>query len=192
MTHIDDWLDDPATGPPELKEWFETKRMSAVEKNGGFPDRPNHHESGLTFSEWSDLVVVTCVYKGDAELYDYLPARQAAVDLSGKRVRCIGASRLGDIWLTSNLNAINGYQLRPAIDDCSDFEVKYPTQEEIDTYVRVRDERRRADQSRADASIAIGSRKGGWVDREAGLWGTGDDPRTKKQKPNKQWWRQHG
>lgn len=39
----------------------------------------------------------------------------------GERYRCIGASRLGDIWLTKNFEAESGYDLRPAVNDCSDW-----------------------------------------------------------------------
>ncbi len=36
-----------------------------------------------------------------------------------KRYRCIGASRLGDVWLTSNFNSDTGYELRVGVSDCA-------------------------------------------------------------------------
>lgn len=37
----------------------------------------------------------------------------------GKRYRVTGASRLGDIWLNTNKNAVSGYDLRVNCEDCS-------------------------------------------------------------------------
>ena len=33
MTHIDDWLDDPTTGPADVKEWLEHFRRPAIDKD---------------------------------------------------------------------------------------------------------------------------------------------------------------
>lgn len=33
MTHIDDWLDDPTTGPTDVKEWLEHFRRPAIDKD---------------------------------------------------------------------------------------------------------------------------------------------------------------
>ena len=35
-----------------------------------------------------------------------------------KTYRCVGASRLGDVWLSSNLEKESGYDIRVAIEDC--------------------------------------------------------------------------
>ncbi len=43
---------------------------------------------------------------------------------NGQRYRCIGCSRLGDIWLTSHFDRENGYDMRVNVDDCSDWEIK--------------------------------------------------------------------
>lgn len=42
----------------------------------------------------------------------------------GKRYRCIGASRLGDIWLTSHFERENGYDLRILVTHCTDWSDK--------------------------------------------------------------------
>jgi len=39
----------------------------------------------------------------------------------GKRMRCTGASRMGDVWLTSNHMQSTGYELRVMVDACSDW-----------------------------------------------------------------------
>lgn len=54
--------------------------------------------------EYTSRVIVTCKYKG-------------------KNYRCVGASRLGDIWLHSNMSKTTGYEKRVAIDDCYDWHV---------------------------------------------------------------------
>lgn len=39
----------------------------------------------------------------------------------GQRYRCIGASRMGDVWLTSNFDREYGYDLRVDVEKCSDW-----------------------------------------------------------------------
>lgn len=39
----------------------------------------------------------------------------------GQRVRLVMASRIGDVGITSDLNAEDGYQKRVSLDDLSDF-----------------------------------------------------------------------
>ena len=89
MLHIDDWLDDPATGPADVKEWLEHFRRPAIDKDHA----------------WLRARQLFCTYK------------------DGKRYRCIGCSRMGDVWLTANFDRENGYDLRIDIADCTDWEV---------------------------------------------------------------------
>jgi len=42
-------------------------------------------------------------------------------DYEGKRYRVTGCSRLGDIWLASDFKREVGYDLRVAVDDCSNW-----------------------------------------------------------------------
>ena len=45
-------------------------------------------------------------------------------DFEGKRWRCVGASRMGDVWLTANLDPAGDgfpYQERPDVADCSNW-----------------------------------------------------------------------
>lgn len=41
-----------------------------------------------------------------------------------KKYRVTGASRLGDVWLAKNFKTENGYNLRVAVDDCSEWSKK--------------------------------------------------------------------
>jgi hypothetical protein len=38
-----------------------------------------------------------------------------------KRYRVTGASRLGDVWLTSSFHRSQGYEMRVAVDSCSEW-----------------------------------------------------------------------
>lgn len=89
MKHIDDWLDDPTTGPADVKEWLEHFRRPAIYKD----------------YKWLAAKKLFCTYK------------------DGKRYRCIGCSRMGDVWLTKHFERENGYDLRIDIEDCTDWEV---------------------------------------------------------------------
>jgi len=42
----------------------------------------------------------------------------------GKRYRCTGSSRLGDVWLTSDFNRDTGYELRVNVEDCTEWSSK--------------------------------------------------------------------
>ena len=39
----------------------------------------------------------------------------------GQRYRCIGCSRMGDVWLTHDYSRVNGYDMRIDIADCSQW-----------------------------------------------------------------------
>ena len=88
MPHIDDWLDDPATGPADVKEWLEHFRRPAIEKD-----------------------------------YKWLAARKLFCTYEGARYRCIGCSRMGDVWITKHFERENGYDDRVDIADCTGWEV---------------------------------------------------------------------
>jgi hypothetical protein len=93
MTHIDDWLDEPATNETEkqkqVKEWLEHYRRPAAYKD-----------------------------------HKWLSARVLLCDYEGKRYRCIGCSRMGDVWLTTNFEAEYGYEKRIDVTGCSNWEVR--------------------------------------------------------------------
>lgn len=58
--------------------------------------------------------------------YDWLNARRLTCDYKGKRYRCIGASRLGDVWLTDRMDTLYGYQHRVDVSDCSNWAIEEP------------------------------------------------------------------
>lgn len=91
MTHIDDWLDEPAKDESErlAKEWLEHFRRPAVDKD-----------------------------------YKWLGARVLSCEYRGARYRCIGASRMGDVWLTKDFSRENGYDLRIDVAECSAWQMK--------------------------------------------------------------------
>ena len=35
--------------------------------------------------------------------------------------RVLGASRMGDVWLTKHFERVNGYDIRPDVDECSEW-----------------------------------------------------------------------
>lgn len=50
-----------------------------------------------------------------------LPDPVLFADYQGKRVRVVMASRLGDVGITDDLTATNGYKCRVGIDELSNF-----------------------------------------------------------------------
>lgn len=59
----------------------------------------------MQFGKWTEQYKLYCTYQG-------------------KRYRVTGASRLGDIWLTTDMNQVSGYELRVDLADCSDWSEK--------------------------------------------------------------------
>lgn len=52
---------------------------------------------------------------------DQIKQYQLYCDYNGERWRVTGASRLGDVWLTKNIDQSSGYQERVPIDRCSNW-----------------------------------------------------------------------
>lgn len=55
--------------------------------------------------KWLNSKKLTCTYK------------------DGRKYRCTGCSRLGDLWLAKDMKRVNGYDLRVDIEDCSEWAV---------------------------------------------------------------------
>ena len=53
--------------------------------------------------------------------WKWIEANPLFCTYKGERFRCIGASRLGDVWLTRHFERGNGYDLRIDVADCSDW-----------------------------------------------------------------------
>jgi hypothetical protein len=60
----------------------------------------------------------------DENEQEWLSARELYCDYEGARYRCIGASRLGDVWLTSDFSNENGYEKRIWVDGCSNWSIQ--------------------------------------------------------------------
>jgi hypothetical protein len=92
MTHIDDWLDAHQANPPT--------------------------DDGVRFAVgWLEHFRRPAIEKD----YKWLSANPLFCTYKGNRYRCIGASRLGDVWLTSRFQDDNGYELRIDVADCSEW-----------------------------------------------------------------------
>lgn len=97
MKHIDDWLDEPKTDEQEklAQEWLDNFRMPAW-------DKLQERRNGRSVEAWLRRYRLTCDYQG-------------------KRYRCTGASRMGDVWLTSNMEQIDGYELRVDVEEINNW-----------------------------------------------------------------------
>lgn len=93
MTHIDDWLD----------EMHEKSGLSADEVHA--KDWLEHFRRPAFKKDlkWLEDNPLFCTYK------------------DGKRYRCIGCSRLGDVWLVEDFSKTHGYDLRIDVMDCKDW-----------------------------------------------------------------------
>ena len=55
--------------------------------------------------------------------HQWLSARVLLCDFEGERYRCIGCSRMGDVWLTKDFTRENGYDKRIDVTGCSNWEL---------------------------------------------------------------------
>jgi hypothetical protein len=78
-------------------------------------DEPAKDENERLAKEWLEHFRRPAVDKDD----DWLSARVLSCEYLGKRYRCIGASRLGDVWLTKDFSRDFGYDLRIDVAGCS-------------------------------------------------------------------------
>lgn len=93
MTHIDDWLDEM-----HAKEGLTADEVYAKDWLEYFR-KPAVEKK----QSWLDERPLFCTYK------------------DGKRYRCIGCSRLGDVWLAEDFSKTHGYDLRIDVTDCKDW-----------------------------------------------------------------------
>lgn len=50
---------------------------------------------------------------------EFMENNKLFCEYQGKRYRCTGASRLGDVWLAEDYNRVNGYDLRVDVENCT-------------------------------------------------------------------------
>jgi hypothetical protein len=82
-------------------------------------DEPANDENERLAKEWLNHFRRPAVDKD----YDWLSARVLSCEYHGERYRCIGASRLGDVWLTKDFSRENGYDLRIDVAECSAWQM---------------------------------------------------------------------
>lgn len=101
--HCDDYIDDP-TQPECLRRFLAYSRLPAAAKYPtGDADYDAGMEAHLGCPMWRD------------------PVPTLFADHDGRRVRVTMASRFGDVGITNNLAALNGYGRRVAVEDLSNF-----------------------------------------------------------------------
>lgn len=91
------------TVPTHIDDWIEQPPTSEGERLAkDWLDefrKPAHAADHV----WLESVTLTCLYEGE-------------------RYRCVGASRMGDVWLSPNLKSPIGYEVRADVGDCSAWE----------------------------------------------------------------------
>ena len=71
-------------------------------------DQPAKDDGERQAKEWLEQFVKPAMDKD----YEWLKSRKLTCEYKGERYRCIGASSMGDVWITSNMRAENGYEKR--------------------------------------------------------------------------------
>ncbi len=88
-----------------------------------FIDAPSFDSDRERYAKW-----VLHLFRLPASLkitfQDYISQYKLFGTYKGNKYRITGASRLGDVWLTSNFNQHTGYELRVSVDDISDWSNK--------------------------------------------------------------------
>ena len=91
VVHVDDWVDTPHVGD-RGKSY--AKFVLLLHRLPAWMKNE--------FSPWTQQFKLFCTYRGE-------------------RYRCIGASRLGDVWLTRDFEKEFGYDLRVNVMECLDW-----------------------------------------------------------------------
>lgn len=91
VEHVDDWLDSPT-----LVDEGEIYAKFVLD----FKRMPAWKQ--VAYAPWMGQFRLYCTYHG-------------------KRYRCTGASRLGDVWLATDHDREQGYDLRVNVSYCSDW-----------------------------------------------------------------------
>lgn len=80
-------------------------------------DQPAANENERLAKEWLEQFVKPT----HAKDHDWLDARALVCKYRGEIYRCVGASRMGDVWLTSKLTSPDGYEKRASVEELSDW-----------------------------------------------------------------------
>lgn len=71
--------------------------------------------------KWAKEFLEHCRRPAIDKDYTWIAENPLFCTYKGERWRVLGASRLGDVWLTKHFERVNGYDIRPDVDDCSDW-----------------------------------------------------------------------
>jgi len=93
MLHVDDWIRDM-----------------------GFDDKLEHGDA--MYARWLMMHWRLPAYMKH-NFSKYIEGRKLFCTYELLRYRCIGGSRMGDVWLTTNFDATHGYELRVDVAKCS-------------------------------------------------------------------------
>ena len=80
-------------------------------------DMPSKDDGERVAKEWLEQFVKPAMEKDN----EWLNKRRLTCDYEGERYRCIGASRMGDVWITSDMKAENGYEKRVNVESLSNW-----------------------------------------------------------------------
>lgn len=93
--HIDEWLDTPT-----IPRKGDRNRQGEIYAKFVLEFKRMPAWKQTVYSQYMDQFKLYCTYEG-------------------KRFRCTGASRMGDVWLTSRFDKDCGYEHRVDVEDCS-------------------------------------------------------------------------
>lgn len=71
--------------------------------------------------KWAKEFLEHCRRPAIAKDYAWLAKNPLFCTYRGKRYRCTGASRLGDVWLVNDFGVTRSYDLRVDVAECSDW-----------------------------------------------------------------------
>jgi hypothetical protein len=94
-----------STQPVHIDEWLDTARMPS--------DPANYAAFVLEFARmpaWKQFAYAP-----------FMKQHKLFCTYRGERWRCNGASRMGDVWVTRNPHKEHGYDLRVAVNECSNW-----------------------------------------------------------------------
>lgn len=80
-------------------------------------DLPATDENERLAKEWLEQFVKPAINKD----HDWMDARALYCKYRGEIYRCVGASRMGDVWLTSKLTNPDGYEKRVCVEELSEW-----------------------------------------------------------------------
>ena len=85
-----------------------------------FIDNPMRREDGQAYARWFfSLHRYPAILQG--QFHEWMAPFKLFCTWKGARYRVTGASRLGDVWLTSNFERDCGYEHRVDLDECSNW-----------------------------------------------------------------------